>query len=102
MSHDMDERRKPIREILNGIGLVLLLNVLAAVLLAGLAPEAVALVLIASGFYQIVYVIPLYVAVRVYGRPGVARGIAIGASLCLLLNGTLIGYGLYTCGNMYH
>jgi hypothetical protein len=67
-----------------GIGLLLLLH-LIQIPLAGMT---VGMSLIAIGLSQLVYVIPAIIIARNKKRPGIAKGLIIGAAITLLLNGT--------------
>ena len=67
-----------------GIGLLLLLHLIQipiAVLTVGTS-------LLAIGLVQLVYVIPFVIHFRKKGRPGIAKGLIIGAAITILLNGT--------------
>ncbi|NOT61614.1 MAG: hypothetical protein HOP19_15465 [Acidobacteria bacterium] len=67
-----------------GIGLLLLLHLIQipiAVLTVGTS-------LLAIGLVQLIYVIPFVLHFRKKGRPGIAKGLIIGAALTLLLTGT--------------
>ena len=67
-----------------GILLLLLLHLIQI----PLAAVTMALSLIAIGLTQLVYVIPFVIHFRKKGRPGIARGLIIGAAITFLLNGT--------------
>lgn len=84
-------------EVAKGIGACFLLNGLQLgigwLLLRGPDPLlAFAIPLIAGfGVVQVVYVVPLILALQRKGRPDFAKGIAIGASIAFLLNATRFG-----------
>ncbi len=67
-----------------GLGLLLLLH-LIQIPLAGMTGG---ISLIAIGLVQLVYVIPFVLHFRKKGRPGIAKGLIIGAAITFLLNGT--------------
>ena len=67
-----------------GLGLLLLLHLIQiplAVLTAGMS-------LLAIGLTQLAYVIPFVIHFRKKERPGIAKGLIIGAAITLLLTGT--------------
>ncbi len=67
-----------------GICLLLLLHLIQI----PLAVMTVGVSLLAIGLTQLVYVIPFVMHFRKKGRPGIAKGLIIGAALTLLLTGT--------------
>jgi len=71
-----------------GLGLLLLLHLIQipfAVVTFGIS-------LIAIGLSQLVYVIPAIIISRRKGRPGIVKGLIIGAAITLLLNGTCTAF----------
>ena len=82
------------REILLGIGLTFALHVAVIVLLSigglmgGSDGLLVAALLFATiGVSQLLYVVPAMIIARRRGRPGVAKGVIIGAAITLILSG---------------
>ena len=71
-----------------GLGLLLLLHLIQI----PLAAVTLGLSLIALGLTQLAYVIPAVIIARRKGRPGIAKGLIIGAALTFLLNGTCTIY----------
>ena len=67
-----------------GIGLLLLLHLIQI----PLAAMTMAMSLLAIGLTQLAYVIPFVIHFRKKGRPGIAKGLIIGAAITFLLNGT--------------
>jgi len=67
-----------------GILLLLLLHLIQI----PLAAMTMAMSLIAIGVTQLAYVIPFVIYFRKKGRPGIAKGLIIGAAITFLLNGT--------------
>ena len=67
-----------------GLGLLLLLHLIQI----PLAALTIGISLIALGLTQLVYVIPAIIIYRRKGRPGIVKGLIIGAAITLLLNGT--------------
>ena len=57
-----------------------------------LAGMTMAVSVIAIGLTQLVYVIPFVIYFRKKGRPGIAKGLIIGAALTFLLNGTCVAW----------
>ena len=71
-----------------GLGLLLLMHLIQIPLAAG----TLGLSLIVLGLTQLAYVIPAVIIARRKGRPGIAKGLIIGAALTFLLNGTCTIY----------
>jgi hypothetical protein len=71
-----------------GLGLLLLLHLVQI----PLAAMTLGLSLIVLGLSQLAYVIPAVILARRRGRPGIAKGLIIGAALTFLLNGTCTIY----------
>ena len=67
-----------------GLGLLLLLHLIQI----PLAALTLGISLIVLGLSQLVYVIPAIIIYRRKGRPGIVKGLIIGAAITLLLNGT--------------
>jgi hypothetical protein len=67
-----------------GLGLLLLLHLIQI----PLAAASLGVSLIVLGLSQLVYVIPAVFIARRKGRPGIAKGLIIGAAITFLLNGT--------------
>ena len=67
-----------------GIGLLLLLHLIQI----PLAAMTMAMSLLAIGLTQLAYVIPFVIHFRKKDRPGIAKGLIIGAAITLLLTGT--------------
>jgi hypothetical protein len=66
-----------------GIGLLLLLHLIQI----PLAVISVGVSLVVIGLSQLLYVIPAIIIYRKKNRPGIVKGLIIGAALTLLLNG---------------
>src|SRR5438552_5115696 len=66
-----------------GLGLLLLLHLIQI----PLAMVTLGISLIVLGLSQLVYVIPAIIIYRRKGRPGIVKGLIIGAAITLLLNG---------------
>lgn len=71
-----------------GLGLLLLLHLIQIPLAAG----SLGISLIFLGISQLLYVIPAVLIARRKARPGIAKGLIIGAALTFLLNGTCTIY----------
>lgn len=69
-----------------GLGLLLLLHLIQI----PLAAMTMAVSFIAIGLTQLVYVIPFVIHFRKKGRPGIAKGLIIGAAITFLLNGSCL------------
>lgn len=67
-----------------GIGLLLLLHLIQI----PLAAVSMGISLIAIGLTQLVYIIPAIIIYKKKNRPGMVKGLIIGAAITLLLNGT--------------
>ncbi len=74
----------PIPDWVRGIGLLLLLHLIQI----PLAVVSVGVSLVAIGLTQLVYVIPAIISYKKKNRPGMVKGLIIGAAITLLLNGT--------------
>ena len=74
----------PSYDWLRGLGLLLLLHLIQI----PFAVVTIGISLIVLGLSQLVYVIPAIIISRRKGRPGIAKGLIIGAAITLLLNGT--------------
>jgi Na+/proline symporter len=90
MSQDTEPNE--LLEIAKGFLLLLLFHILAIVIMAALVTiinSFLVLVIGAMGFlfWQLLYVIPLALWLRSENRPGVMKGVIIGAVLTALLNG---------------
>src|SRR5207253_8690351 len=72
------------RDVWIGLGLTLLLHLIQI----PLASLTVNFSLFALGVSQLIYIIPAIVIFQHKGRPGVVKGLIIGAALTLLLNAT--------------
>lgn len=82
------------REIVLGIGLTFGLHIAVIVLLSigglmgGLGGMVMAALLFATiGVSQLLYVVPSMIIARRRGRPGVAKGVIVGAAITLILSG---------------
>ena len=82
------------REIVLGIGLTFGLHIAVIVLLSigglmgGLGGMVMAALLFATiGVSQLLYVVPAMIIARRRGRPGVAKGVIVGAAITLILSG---------------
>ena len=67
-----------------GLGLLCLLHLIQIPLIALTG----GMLLLAIGLTQLVYVIPFAVSYHRKGRPGIVKGLIIGAAITLLLTGT--------------
>jgi Na+/proline symporter len=73
----------PDHEWVLGIGLLLLLHLIQI----PLAVMSVGVSLVAIGLSQLLYVIPAIIIYRRKNRPGMVKGLIIGAAITFLLNG---------------
>lgn len=69
-----------------GIALMVFCAPLVALVTGWIAPDSAALVLVAIGLVQLVWVVPAIVIAVRKGQRGIARGIAILAAVVFLLN----------------
>lgn len=76
--------KPPIPDWALGLGLLLLLHLIQI----PLAVISMGMSLIAIGLVQLVYLIPAVIIYKKQNRPGVVKGLIIGAALTFLLNGT--------------
>ena len=87
----IDERDQHQRaEVWRGLGLTLLLHLIQI----PFAVLTVFISLIFLGVTQLIYIIPAIVMARRRGRPGVVKGLIIGAALTFLLNVACSGFVL--------
>ena len=75
------------RDVWIGLGLTLLLHLIQI----PLAIVTVAISLIVLGVSQLLYIIPAIIIYRKKGRPGVVKGLIIGAAITFLLNAACTG-----------
>jgi len=83
----MNEQQASSRDVWLGLGLAFLLHLIQV----PLALATVALSLIFIGASQLVYIIPAIIIVKRKGRPGLVKGLIIGASITFLLNAACTG-----------
>lgn len=76
--------KPPIPDWALGIGLLLVLHLIQI----PLATLSMGISLIAIGLTQLLYVIPFIILYRKRNRPGMVKGLIIGAAITFLLNGT--------------
>ncbi len=76
--------KPPIPDWALGIGLLLLLHLIQI----PLAAMSMGISLIAIGLTQLAYVIPAIIICKKKNRPGMVKGLIIGAAITFLLNGT--------------
>lgn len=76
--------KPPIPDWVLGIGLLLLLHLIQI----PLAVISMGITLIAIGLTQLAYVIPAIIIYKKKNRPGMVKGLIIGAAITFLLNGT--------------
>jgi hypothetical protein len=98
------------RMVLFGMLLTLLLHLLQVPLAGGLGllvslwSKDIGVVFymspLAIGLTQLVYMIPAILIARTRGKPGLVKGLLIGAALTLLLNGLCFGVVLLGMGNI--
>jgi hypothetical protein len=86
------------RDVLKGVGLTAIGHVIPVVPLAflslisrGMGPGILPIFYFGIGITQLIYVIPGIVYFRRHGRPLIAKGIIIGASITFLLNAACFG-----------
>ncbi len=82
-----DEDRREAREVWRGLGWTLALHLLGQALMLGIG-------LMWIGVSQLVYLVPCAVIFRRKRRPGVVKGLILGAALTLLLNVACAGFFL--------
>ena len=82
---------RSIRDTWLGVGLTVLLHLIQ--LPIAMVTFGVALMLI--GVSQLLYIIPAIIIAKRRGRPGIARGLMIGASVTFLLNTACFGFALF-------
>ena len=83
----MNEQQASSRDVWLGLGLTFLLHLIQI----PLALATVALSLIFIGASQLAYIIPAIIIVKRKGRPGMVKGLIIGASITFLLNAACTG-----------
>lgn len=86
--HPIPSKQSAMPDWLLGLGLLLLLHLIQIPLAAG----TFGISLIVLGLSQLLYAIPAILIARRKGRPGIAKGVIIGAALTFLLNGTCTIY----------
>jgi hypothetical protein len=77
-----------------GLGLTLVFHVVFGMLagfLSTITNGSFAVVFIFPGLTQLVYIVPAYLYFQRQGRPGVAKGLVIGAAITFLLNAACYG-----------
>lgn len=80
-----------------GLGLLLLLHLIQI----PLAVISMGLSLVAIGLTQLAYVIPAIIIYKKKNRPGVVKGLIIGAAITLLLTGTCTALFFLTPPNFH-
>ena len=75
------------RDVWIGLGLTLLLHLIQV----PLAFMTMAISLIALGISQLLYIIPAIIIYRKKGRPGIVKGLIIGAAITFLLSAACTG-----------
>ena len=84
-----DDRRS-VRDTWLGLGLTFLLHLLQVPMAMIRAAFFIPLWII--GLSQLLYIVPAILIARGRGRPGIVRGLIIGASLTFLLNAACFGF----------
>lgn len=94
----MNENENPNHDVLKGVGLTALGHVIPALPLAllsvvthGYGGAALGIFYFGIGVTQLIYVIPGIIYFRRNGKPLIAKGIIIGASITFLLNAACFG-----------
>lgn len=88
----MADGKQHLRRVLQGIGLVWVINLLFAgicLLMVHFKVDLFSIFVLLIGIVQWIYLTPILIVSRIKKRTGITQGIAIGGALFLLLNFTM-------------